>query len=442
MKLTRRLTVLASGLIATAMVLTACGGSKGSTAQTTQAASETKAASSTQEASKPAEKISMVGIATSPDWKWADAYLKKLQEHFPEYDFVFKSFDASNIDKTLKTMIAAGNPPDFSFYWPNYIANYVQGNMALDLTPYLAENNNEWANTFQDGTLDIGKVDGKIYDVPFRSVYPMLLVNKDVTEKAGVTIPDGSWTWEQFMEVNKAIKEKLGGSGVFPFAVRYDWACWLVRNGMMSNWDTVEQSNDFAAGKISFLDPNVVKVFDDSKAVYDNNYAYPGKGAIAAKVDEIMAAFKAGKIAMVAEVNSMASADLKTLGLTNIQIASWPHIGAQDILIGGCDGWFIPANASHKEDSVKVLKYITSKECLQIVADDGSPVTIKGVTSADPNFSQYSKDTSKITRSEIVTLSSQIMDVITNKMPADYLNKGKASLENLESMRKQANSKK
>ena len=437
MKMTKRITVLVSCLVAIALILTACGAGS-PIPPDTKAPADTKAASDQKEEAKSGEKLSMVGLASSPDWKWADQYLKKVEEHFPEYSFVIKSFDASNIDKTLKTMVAAGNPPDFSFYWPNYISTYVQGNMALDLTPYLTENNNEWANTFEEGTLDIGKVDGKYYALPFRSVYPMLIVNKDITEKAGVTIPENDWTWEQFMEVNKTLKEKLGGSGVYPFAIRYDWACWLVRNSYMSNWDTKQQSDDFAAGKVSFLEPNVVKAFDAARSVYDNNYAYPGKGAIAVKVDEIMSAFKAGKIAMIADVNSMAGADIKNIGLKNIQIASWPHLGAQDILIGGCDGWFIPANAKHKEDSVKILKFLTGKEALQIVADDGSPVTVKGVSSTDPNFAMYSRDTAKITRNEIVTISSQIQDVITNKMPADYINKGKASLDALETMRKQA----
>lgn len=442
MKNPKKFTILGSVLISLSLVMTACGGnttsssspSSSSNPSSTTAQPQETEAPATEAPATPAAKIKMTLMTAAADDKVAQAEQKMVADHFADkYDITFKPWDA-NAEKNIKTTIAANNPIDLAMYWPNQMETFVNANMALDLTPYLDENNGEWRNTFLDNVLDSGKYNDKIYAIPYAAVYPLLEVNKDILVKAGVTIPDGPFSWDDFMKACASIKEK---TGVWPIGINKDWSAWVSRNNLITAWPDKTALENFVAGKTSFTDPTVVKAFDATKELYDK-YVYSGKGAISTTLDEINIAFKAGKIAMRADVNILAAKAVKDSGLQNIQIVSWPYMGTSSQVLGGSNGYMIPANAAHPKDSIEIMKYLTSVEVLQARVDTGAPVTIKGVKSDDPNFAVYSKDTANIQPKEILSLSSEITDVMNNKMPANYLFTGKSSLDELDKLRLKA----
>jgi ABC-type glycerol-3-phosphate transport system substrate-binding protein len=370
----------------------------------------------------------------SADDKVSGEVVKKIQAKFTDLNVVSKQWETSNAEKTIKTSIASGQPIDLAMYWPNQMDTFVNADMALDLTPYLEENGGAWKKSFTDDALKIGEYNGKVYAVPYASVYPLIEVNKDILDKAGVTIPDGSWTWDEFIKTCATIKEK---TGIYPVGINKDWASWTVRNGLLSSWTDKTKMEEFIAGKIPFTDPAVVKVFDSAKELY-TNYAYPGEGAISATLDQVNIAFKQGKIAMKFDVNFLASQSIKDSGLKNIQIVSWPKMGSLDYVLGGSNGYMIPANTQHPKEAIEVMKYITSPEIMQLYVDNGTAVTVKDVKSSDPNFALYSKDCLKIYPKEVMQLSPQINDYIDKKTPSNYIFNGKTALDEIEKLRQEA----
>ena len=382
-----------------------------------------------------AEKIKMTIMIALADDKTANAVVKKVQEHFTDkYEIISKTREQNNAEKLIKTTVAAGEPIDLAMYWPNQMETFVDANMALDLTPYLAENNGAWKKHFTNNSLEIGTYHGKVYAVPYSSVYSLIEANKDLLDKAGVAIPNGSWTWDEFMKACAKIKAK---TGVYPAGLSTSWACWSVRNGLLTVWPNKAKMQDFVAGKIPLSDPSVIKVLDNAKKLYDQ-HLYPGKGALMATLDQINVGFKQGKIAMKMDVNILSAQSIKESGLKHVAILSWPKMGPLDYVLGGCNGYMIPANALHPKDSIEILKYLTSPEIAQIQVDNGMPVTLTGVKSDDPNFALYSKDAQKVYPKEIMQLSPQMNDYIDKKMPANYIFSGKSALNELEMIRKEA----
>lgn len=430
----RKFILLSSIIMTVCLLLTACGGNNSeNTPSSSSAVGDTKAVS--EETNKPAKKIDLTVMIASVDDKAAAEEEKMLVEHFSDkYNVKTKPWDTANAEKNIKTTVAAGNPIDLAMYYPSAMGTFANAKMALDLTPYLDENNGEWRNTFLDGVLDSGTYDGKVYAVPYAAVYPLFEVNKDILDKAGVSIPDGPFSWDDFMKVCAAIKEK---TGIWPIGIYKDWAGWVPINNLINVWSDKTKADDFATGKIPFTDPTVVKAFDASKELYEK-YAYPGKGALTATLEQINVAFKAGKVAIKADVNILAAKSVKDSGLKNIQIVSWPHMGTTNLVLGGSNGYMIPSNAAHPKESVELMKYLTSVEVLQKRVDTGAPVTIKGVASDDPNFALYSKDTPNIQAKLIQTLSAQINSAFQTKLPADYIFRGKAALDDLEKLRQDA----
>ncbi|MDI4646361.1 ABC transporter substrate-binding protein [Cohnella hashimotonis] len=432
--------ILLTSLMSMALAVSACGsnsngnsasGSPSASASGNVSPSASSPASSSAAAPAGAKQKLTLMIAWPGD-SIGQSEEKLVAEHFKDkYDITFKP--VSDPEKTIKTTIASGNPVDLAFYWPGQMDTFVNADMALDLTPYLEANNGEWKNAFVDGALTKGIYNDKVYAVPITPVYYSMLANKDLLDQAGVTLPDYP-TWDEFKTALTTIKEKLG---IAPFG--NSWASWTHRSFLQSIWPDDAKEHEWSQGQIPFTDPAVVKAFDEVKTLYDDGYMYPGKGALTVTQDQVLSGFKSGKVAIVAWINFLSDQAIKNSGLKNVQVVSWPHMGPRVKIPGDSNGYMIPANAKHPEASIEILKYLTSLEVAQHRVDNGSPVSIKGVTAADPNISKFGRDASKLyTEKEILTLSPKLNEYLDQKMPANYVFNPKSALAELEKLRLEA----
>lgn len=193
------------------LIVSACGGGSSSPNEGSNSDSNAAANSGSNKASNSGasnentagetvapsgEKIKLTLMFAWPGDTNAAEEEKMVKEHFKDkYDISFKPVDG-NVEKTIKTTIAAGEPVDLAFYWTNTMDTFVNADMALDLTPYL-DADPKWKNSFIDGMLDMANFNGKIYSVPNTPVYGLMIANKDLLDKAGVTLPDQP-TWDEF----------------------------------------------------------------------------------------------------------------------------------------------------------------------------------------------------------------------------------------------------
>lgn len=206
-------------------------------------------------------------------------------------------------------------------------------------------------------------------------------------------------------------------------------------------WPNAEKYKEFATDKIPFTDPTIVKAFDEEKSLYDKEYVYPGKGALTVTGDQVMFAFKNQDVAILAYINFLADGAIKNSGVKNSQILSWPDHGTGLKVAPGANGYMIPANVKHPESSVEILKYLTSSEVLQYRVDHGAPVSVKGMKAADPNINVelYARDAGNpIIAKGVDTLDPKLGDYFINKLPANYIFKGKAALEEIDKLRQEA----
>ena len=375
--------------------------------------------------------VLMLDVSDSPAIGQAAEMAK---EHFADkYDIIIKEWSLTGVEKAIKTAAAGGTDSsiDISFGGASKLPNYLDADLLLDLTDYIEEDP-EWKDQFQDGAFDSSTFDEKIYGVPFQTVYPLLLVNNDIIREAGMEVKD-CWTWEEFQEVCKAVDEK---TDAYPFGCSSDWAPWLARTGFINAFEG-EEYDEFVNGDISFHDDRVVEVMDNVANMYQSNYCYPGEGAVSATLDQISAAFAQEKVAIMACVNSVAGSTIETSGLKNVSVVTMPSFIHTDIdtqELGGNDCFFIPSNTKNADAAVEVLKYLTSKEVVQMMADAGVVVPQKEVQSSDPNYSLYSKDIGRLVPYEFYELSSEVNEYQNNSLLVDYLYTGDAALDNLQNL--------
>jgi len=436
------LSFLVSVLLLITFSLSACSGINVTGTDKSEVKQEGTSETDNKVVESQKEKPNIVLLIKNNTISWNEEYLKKIEEKFPQYKITFKDTagaDSETLVRTVKTLGSSGGSLEVVAFWPQSMGTFVDADMALDLTPYLEENNGEWKNTFQEGSLDLGKFNGKYYNIPYAANVTMIVANKTIFDEYGVELPEGGpMEWDEFSEISKQIKEKSNGT-IFPFGT-ISQLKWMDRNGFLSIWSSQEEIDKFTNGEIPMNHPNIVKVLENTKYFFDNEFVYPGKGALVVKQEEVNSAFKQGKIAMVACTNTQIGQLTKELELDidNIKLLDWPKMGPMSRLLGGGDGYFIPSFTKYKNEAIEVLKYMTSPETMQLAVNYGVPVNVKGVTNTDdPLYPEYTRGVGYVNGREILHLSTKMYEASRTILP-EYLNNGASALEYFEQIRLEA----
>ncbi len=377
-----------------------------------------------------------VMISNSND-PWNEAVTQMVVDHFPEYDITIKNWNESTVEQTVKTAYAADQAVDVVGYWPTYMKKFEGTGIPLDLTSYM-DADEEWKNGFPEGALATGTTDEGLLCIPNTTNYPIFQVNKNIFDEAGIEIPD-VLTWDEFMD----ICEKIKAAGKTPVTVQSEWAGWFVRNALLQCWDDKEELDAFIAGDVSFKNEKVVKAMDNIAEMYTSDYVYPGGiEAVTTSADDAKSAFINGEAAIFCNVVSNASSVAEQVGdKFELAVVSWPSMASSEDmynLLGSSFGYMAMSNTKYPDEAVEVIKYLTSTEVLQAVADAGGIVTNVNVTSSDENYSLYSRYAGNVYPDEVINLSSEIFDNLVYSEPSNYLFNGEAALDELEVLREAA----
>jgi multiple sugar transport system substrate-binding protein len=144
-------------------------------------------------------------LSTTPEFKTlADGF----HATHPNVTVQLKEYDTTNYDTQMVADLAAGKAPDI--YVQKNLKNfytYQHGRQLLDVS--------DVAKGLGDkvGGLSDYQVDGKTYAIPYRQDSWVLFYNKDLFAKAGIADPDGSWTWDDYVNASKQLTAKLKAAG-------------------------------------------------------------------------------------------------------------------------------------------------------------------------------------------------------------------------------------
>jgi len=110
---------------------------------------------------------------------------------------------ASYWDK-LATQTAGGTAPDIIQMDMAYIAEYGSRGALLDLKDVDT-------SKFVEGTVDSGKIDGKLVGINAGINSALFFANPKIFEKAKMDLPDDTtWTWDEMMDVGAEVASKAG----------------------------------------------------------------------------------------------------------------------------------------------------------------------------------------------------------------------------------------
>ena len=139
----------------------------------------------------------------------ADDYKENVDSEF-ELE-ILEQGGSKDVETAITTAGSAGdysNLPDIVLFQDHYIHRYV-ADYADAWTP-LDDIDINW-DDFAAEKIDYSTIDGEHYGVPVDNGTVVCAYRTDLLEQAGYTIDDlTGCTWDKFMEVGKAVKEKTG----------------------------------------------------------------------------------------------------------------------------------------------------------------------------------------------------------------------------------------
>ena len=140
-----------------------------------------------------------------------------------------KYFDRLNVQASSKSMPCAVQMQG------RQVNDYTKRSLLLPLDDMIAAGTIDTSNIPQ-AVLESGKgTDGKTYFIPYGAAYDSVAFNKTLADKAGVGVPDPSYTWPEFITYLKKAKAGLpegkyvvGNSGGGVNAIN----AWTLANGI------------------------------------------------------------------------------------------------------------------------------------------------------------------------------------------------------------------
>jgi len=110
----------------------------------------------------------------------------------------------------MNTLAAAGNLPDVMQQDVSYIKQYTDRNQLQDLTSYSARGGAIDLSQWSEGGLAPGKLNGRLVGLLLGTNAWGILVDPAVLQRAGVTIDDKTWTWEDYEKIAMQIYQRTG----------------------------------------------------------------------------------------------------------------------------------------------------------------------------------------------------------------------------------------
>ncbi|MBT1170307.1 extracellular solute-binding protein [Bifidobacterium sp. SO4] len=292
------------------------------------------------------------------NWWGGDARIKATEEavkgfekEHPNIHVETEYSDWTGYWDKLAVQSAGGNAPDVMQMDELYLAFYGSMGSLLDLdkaSKYLDLNGMDAA------TRAMGKVEGKQVAAPATTAQYGVIVNNDILDELGITLPDTSrWTWDDFERVAEQITERSGGKYIGSIAPNngYGLQLWARQHG-----DALFKGNAIA------IKPENLASFLNLPARWAKN----GIEGSAERWSENTAAalndsdFGKGTQAMMITQATMITPYAQAAGMDNMSLVPMPQTepGARTMYFKPGMYWAISSGSQHPAEAAMLVDYL------------------------------------------------------------------------------------
>ncbi len=148
---------------------------------------------------------------------WAKQTAAAFARSHPGTHVTIVSAPVAQYNEKFLTMYAAGTPPDVVGTYAMGFGTFYAKHMLADITPQLHALNIHLSKYFHKSVVDTMMRNGKIYGLPFSDPPMVVLYNRTLFQKAGLTYPPTSWT-DRSWTIGQMLRDakRLSHSGSTP----------------------------------------------------------------------------------------------------------------------------------------------------------------------------------------------------------------------------------
>ena len=147
------------------------------------------------------------------------------------------SLGDTGYEAKLMTLIAGKISPDIVHVTQANFPMLASKGILMDINPFVAEDHTFNLEDYFTPVTDGMRFQGKLYGLPSDFSTIVLVYNKDMFDKCGVSYPDETWDWDKFLRAARKLTKDLDGDGVpdqfgFVNVSSYNrWPAWVWMNG-------------------------------------------------------------------------------------------------------------------------------------------------------------------------------------------------------------------
>ena len=291
--------------------------------------------------------------------------------------------DWDNYWTLLEAGASGGQLPDVFWMHSDYAQIYMENDVLLDLTDYIANDGIDLGIYYPDITA-IYQSNGKTYALPKDHDTIALLYNKALFDEAGVDYPTNDWTYEDMYEAAKAITEKTAddtyGVALNTSNDQDGWYNYVYSyGGNIVNTEKTDTAIDSAEGKAGMEMVRKMLTVATPQAVV----AESGTDSL----------FQSGKVGMITQGSWMINSFYTAENSADYAWAEIPYCDRNGD--GQCQteerwtcynglGWAAAANSANADAAASLIEYLCSEDAQVKQAELG--VTMAGIPGISDAF--------------------------------------------------------
>ncbi|MBP1989368.1 ABC transporter substrate-binding protein [Paenibacillus eucommiae] len=174
--------------------------------------------------------------------------------------------------KTTNTQMLTGKGPDLLEMDQLPIGQYVNKKVLANMSEMMDNDPSFQREQYFTNILDNVKLNGGVYGMPVRFYLYGIIGDEEAINKTGVTFDDKNWTWSQFIETVKELKQK--GDREYAFMGRPEYMLsQMVKGDYAAYVDQIKRKGNFDSGEFASLMKQIKTMFDEK--VISGAYDFP-----------------------------------------------------------------------------------------------------------------------------------------------------------------------
>ncbi|UVI27300.1 extracellular solute-binding protein [Paenibacillus spongiae] len=277
----------------------------------------------------------------------------------------------TKIDGGIINNVIAGEEADLVFL-DNGLSQWMAGDLLEDLTPYI-ENDVRIQNADKiDGLLESFQTGGKQYTVPYSDIPMWIVINKDLMNKYGLTMPGNDWTYDDMLEMAKKATDPAANDwGMIGMDIADIMA---MANGNAGNWRLMSNDNTQSVADT----PGVLEDLKWQQDLVHKWHVKPSKE----EAEKLGFAGDPGAEFLKGNFLFMLGADWYLEGLNKDAKFEWdvlpmPKGKVQQATIHQAGAISIPKASKHKEEAFLYISFLFDIAAQKAMIENGSGAFVK-----------------------------------------------------------------